>query len=206
MRAERAREPARNRVGQALRAPDEAGAVLDHEGETEGQQQAVERIAAIKPADQHPLDHDADEGHKERRRHQRAPEAQIGNERVGEITADGEKAAMGEIDDAGQVEDQRQPKRHQRVERADDEAVEDIEQHQLCHTQTTSSPPADHACRRGRAGDPHSPTSILEPPATAEIPGAALLRGAWSLGLCSITPATSSCIRSGRPTAPLRRP
>jgi len=108
--------------------------VLDHEGETEGQQQTVEWVATIKSADQHALDCDADEGDQERRRHQRTPEAHIGNERVGEIAADGEKSAMGEIDDAGQVEDQRQPKRHQRIKRADDEPVEDVEQQQLCHT------------------------------------------------------------------------
>jgi hypothetical protein len=34
---------------------------------------------------------------------------------------------MGEIDDARQVEDERQPERHQRIERADDEPVEDVE-------------------------------------------------------------------------------
>ena len=45
----------------ALRAPDEARAVLDDEGEAEGQQQAVERIAPVQRADQHALDGKADE-------------------------------------------------------------------------------------------------------------------------------------------------
>ena len=54
--AQRRGEPVRNLEGQALRAPDEARAVLDHEGKAEGQQQAVERIAPIEPADQHALD------------------------------------------------------------------------------------------------------------------------------------------------------
>ena len=46
----------RDLILQSLRAPNEAGAVLDDEGEAESQQQAVERIAAIEPADQDALD------------------------------------------------------------------------------------------------------------------------------------------------------
>ena len=45
----------------ALRAPDEAGAVLDDEGEAEGQQQAVERITPIERPDQHALDDKPDD-------------------------------------------------------------------------------------------------------------------------------------------------
>ena len=42
---------------------------------------------------------------------------------------------MGEIDDAAEVEDQRQAERHQRVECADDQAVEDVEEDDLGHAQ-----------------------------------------------------------------------
>ena len=38
---------------------------------------------------------------------------------------------MGEIDDPRQIENERQPERHQRVEGANDEAIEDIEQNDL---------------------------------------------------------------------------
>ena len=43
---------------------------------------------------------------------------------------------MGEIDHAGEIEDQRQAERHERIERADDQAVEDVEQDKLCHALT----------------------------------------------------------------------
>ena len=130
---QRRHQPAGHLKRQALRAPDEARAVLEDEGKPEGEQQAVERIAAIEPADQHALDDEAEDRGQERRHDQRAPEADIGDQRVGEIAADREEAAMGEIDHARQIEDQRQPERHQRVERADDQAVEDVEQNKLCH-------------------------------------------------------------------------
>ena len=81
-------------------APDEARAVLEDEGEAEGQQQAVERVAAIEAADQHPLDDKADERGQKRRDEQRAPEADIGHQRVGEIAAERQEAAMREIDHA----------------------------------------------------------------------------------------------------------
>ncbi len=40
---------------------------------------------------------------------------------------------MREVDDAAQVEDERQPERHQHVEGADDEPVRDVEQQKLGH-------------------------------------------------------------------------
>ena len=130
---QRLRQERRDRDRLALRAEDEAGAVLDHEGETEGQQQAVERIAAVERADQHALDGEADHGGQRRRQQQRAPEADIGRERVGDVAADDEEAAMGEIDDVAEVEDQREPERHQHIERADDEPVGDVEQEKQRH-------------------------------------------------------------------------
>ena len=68
-------------------------------GEPEGQKQAVERIAAVERTDQHTLDHEADAGSQERRDDERAPEADIGDERVGEVAADRQETAMREIDD-----------------------------------------------------------------------------------------------------------
>ena len=40
---------------------------------------------------------------------------------------------MGEVDDVAEIEDQREPERHQHVERADDQAVGDVEQKELGH-------------------------------------------------------------------------
>ena len=75
----------------------------------------------------------------ERRDQQRAPEADIGRERVGEIAADDQEAAMREVDDVAQVEDQRQAERHQHIERADDQAVGDVEEEELEHRRTRSA-------------------------------------------------------------------
>ena len=52
---------------------------------------------------------------------------------------------MGEIDHARQVEDQRQPQRHQRIERADDQAVEDVEEKQLRHADQITKSPSTHS-------------------------------------------------------------
>jgi hypothetical protein len=98
---------------QALRAPDEARSVLEDVGEAERQEQAVERIAAIERADQQAFDDEAERGGEEGRDDQRAPEADKGNEREGQIGAERQKSAVGEIDDPAQVEDQRQAERHQ---------------------------------------------------------------------------------------------
>jgi hypothetical protein len=40
---------------------------------------------------------------------------------------------MREVDNAGKIENQRQTKRHQRVERANDEAIEEVEKEKLGH-------------------------------------------------------------------------
>ena len=42
---------------------------------------------------------------------------------------------MSEIDHPGQIEDERQAERHERIESADNQAIEDIEENELCHTQ-----------------------------------------------------------------------
>ena len=76
---------------------------------------------------------------QDRRHDQRAPEPDIGDQRVGDIGTDGQKPAMGEIDHARQVEDERQAKRHQGIERADDQAVENVEQNSCGHVRTPSA-------------------------------------------------------------------
>ena len=44
---------------------------------------------------------------------------------------------MGEIDDAGQVENEGEAERHERVERTDDQAVERIKENELRHRKTS---------------------------------------------------------------------
>ena len=148
--AQRIRQPSGHGEGQGLRAPDDARAVLEHESQAEGQQQAVERIASVDPADQQALDEKAEKRGQQRRHDQRAPEAEIGHQRIGEIGADRQEAAMGEIDHAGQVEDERQAERHQRIERADDETVEHVEEDELRSSDVARAPARRNCC----SGDP----------------------------------------------------
>src|SRR5581483_8137927 len=114
-------------------APNLARAVLDDEGKAEGEQQAIERIAPIDAADQQAFNEPADDRGQKRRDNERAPKTEIRRQRVGKIAADHQKSAMREVNDAGKVENKRQPDRHQRVERADDEAIRDVEQNELRH-------------------------------------------------------------------------
>src|SRR6185312_17017393 len=94
---ERLRQEGRDRDRLALRTEDEAGAVLDHEGETECQQQAVERIASIERSDQDAFDRESQDCGERWSDQQRAPEPDIGRKRVRYIAADDEEAAMGEV-------------------------------------------------------------------------------------------------------------
>src|SRR4029077_378522 len=57
----------------------------------------------------------------------------IGNQRVGQISAERQKSTVSEVDHSAEVEDQRQAKRHQGIERADDQAVEDVKKDNLAH-------------------------------------------------------------------------
>ena len=171
---QRGHQPARDLKRNALRAPDEARHVLEDVGEAEGQEQAVERVFAIERADQQPLDDEAEHCGQRRRNDQRAPKTDIGDQRVGQIGAERQKSAVGEIDDPAEVEDQRQAKRHQGVERADDQAVEDVEKDDLAHASV-------FAGRRNRAAA-NSPLLLA---GSSRWPGhlaAALLKRAGRVG------------------------
>ena len=60
---------------QSVRPPDVTADILDDEGEAEGQQQAVDRIAVVDSADHQALDDQAQHRGEDRRDQQRAPEA-----------------------------------------------------------------------------------------------------------------------------------
>ena len=170
---QRSHEPAGHLKRHALRAPDQAHHVLENVSEPEGQEQAVERVLAIERADQQPLDDETERGGQRRRDDQRAPKTDIGNQRVGEIRAERQKSAVGEVDDPAEVEDQRQAKRHQGVERADDQAVEDVEKDNLAHASVFAvareqrrrdQPPApEGALKSARSSCSRSPRACPRP-------------------------------------------
>ena len=152
--AERAGQPAGDRERQGGRAPDVARAILQDEGQAKGEQQTVQRITAVERADQDALDDEAEGRRQHRRDRQCAPEADMRDQHVGEIPADRQKPAMREVDHAGKVEDQRQAERHQCVERANDQPVEQVEEQQLRHcarSAVSASLPSPPVCGgRGR--------------------------------------------------------
>ncbi len=100
--------------------------MLDHHREPEGQQQAQDRIGAVEAAKQQPLDRDADETDGERRHDEGARKPDTVRQDDREIGADRVEAAVREIDDAAEREDQRQAECDQKIISADQEAVENL--------------------------------------------------------------------------------
>ena len=150
--ADRRIEHVRHLERQALRAPDRARQVLDDQREAERQQQRVERIGTlVERPDQHALDGEPDDGGAERTDDERAPEPEVGRERVREVGADDEEAAVRHVDHRVEAQDQREPERHQRVEDALDQPVECVEQQKLharplCASRTRARRQANGRC------------------------------------------------------------
>ncbi len=116
----------RDGKGEGRGAVDQAQRLLCHEGETEGEQQGEDGISAIERPEQEAFDEDPQQRHRHRRHHEGAAEAQILGQRDGEVGADGEEAAMRQIDDAAEAEDQRETQRDQEVVHAVEQAVQNL--------------------------------------------------------------------------------
>ncbi len=127
------RQAVRDGHGQAVWPPDVAAGVLHDEGQPERQKQAVHRVAGIDAADHQPFNDEAEQRGEDGGHYQRAPEPDVRREHERDVSAQREEIAVREVDDVGEVEDQRQAQRHQHVESADDEAVRHIEQYKLQH-------------------------------------------------------------------------
>ncbi len=95
-------------------AEHQAARLLQRQDEPVGQQHLIEMVARVKRAEQQRLEQQA-EGDGERHRQQDGEEQISGElgQREGEIGPQHVEAAMGQIDDAQDAEDQRQPARHQ---------------------------------------------------------------------------------------------
>ena len=122
-----------NAEWQSVRSPDVTADILQNEGKSKRQQQAVHRVAVVDSADHQPFDDEAKYRGEDRRDDQRAPEADEGGQHKGDVAAEGEEVAVGEVDDVAEIEDQREAQRHQHVEGADDQSVGDVEQDELKH-------------------------------------------------------------------------
>ena len=104
-----------HRVGQRRGAEDHAQALLGDHREAEGQQQREDRVGAIEPAEQQPLDQDAEQADQDRRGDECRGETDMGREHDGEIGPERIECAVRQIDDAAEREDQREPERDQQV-------------------------------------------------------------------------------------------
>ena len=113
-----------------LGTEDEEEALLDEEGDGERDEQDRQRRASQR-ADEDPLDHHAEPRHGDHRagsgREERQSEPRTEGE--GEIRAERIEAAMGEVQDPGDAEDEREADGEERVDRARHGAVEEDLEH-----------------------------------------------------------------------------
>ena len=92
-----------------------------------GEQRHRGALPAAQRPDEGPLDRDPDEEHR-RDGHQQADkqvDVQVHGQHVAEVRAEHDQDALGDVDDVEHAEDQRQPDRHQRVDTAAENAVDD---------------------------------------------------------------------------------
>ena len=129
---DRTGQPRRTGSQQILGPPQPQRRVLDHQHQREGREQLEQLGRAVDPAQHDHLDQRADRTGGERRQRQCGPKAQPRaqalHQAVGDVDAQHEKRTVGEIDDARDTEDQRQPGRDQEQRRRAGQAVEQLNQ------------------------------------------------------------------------------
>ncbi len=113
-----AAQPAWPRQGQVVRSPDMQGCVLHDQDDAEGGEELEQLRRAIDAAQQPHLQQRAECGQRERGRHhaEREPRLRVRQareDRPADIGAEHVEAAVGEVHDAGDAEDDRKPGRHE---------------------------------------------------------------------------------------------
>ena len=104
-------------------APDHADRLLGDHRKPEGHEQAEDWVGVIEPAQDEALEENAEEGNGNRRDHHRGTEAEMFGDLDGGIGAERIERAMGEVDDAADREDQRQPECDQKIIASEHEAI-----------------------------------------------------------------------------------
>ena len=119
-------------VGQAGAAVGVAEQALDDQRQAERQQQAVEVIQLVQPADNGPLQNDPEDAHQQRRQDQRrkVADAEIVQQHPRRERPHHEQRAVGEVDDVEHAEDHRQPQREHGVEGAVDQPEQKLAEQQ----------------------------------------------------------------------------
>ena len=122
-------ERRRHRDAVHVVAPDDAAQLLGDQDQAVGEQHLVEVVAPVEPADQQPLEQHADRDREHDAGGNREPQAaEALGERPREVGADHVEAAVREVDDPHDAEDQRQPARDQEQQQSVLDAVQQLDQ------------------------------------------------------------------------------
>ena len=162
------------REGPPVERPDDAGDGVEDEEQRQRDDDDGEVVARVERPDQHPLD----DRRPERRQHHRdqhghrAGDVEGVGDGVGDERADHRHLALGEVDDAGRLEDQHEREGHRRVDEAVAQAVEDALEEQLRaavvdrpdgereRSRTTADAPARAGGSRRSCARPSNPGAI----------------------------------------------
>ena len=138
-------------------ADDEAAQFLEHQDQAVGQQHLLQVVALVQVAEQRPFENDAQHDRKHDPEHDRDKQAP-GQRRQGKrhVGADHVEAAMGEIDDAHDAEDQREAARDKKQQQAVLDAVQELDQERV---DVHASAPAQGRQKNTRAGG--APARVL---------------------------------------------
>ncbi len=112
-------------------APDDADQLFGDHRQTEGHQQAEDRIGRIETAQQKALEQDTEHGHRDRRQNDRRTEAEIFGDFDRDIGAERVEGAMRQVDHAANAENQRQTQRDEQVIAPEHEAVDHLFEQEL---------------------------------------------------------------------------
>ncbi len=125
-------EDRRHRDAVDVVADHEAAQLLEHEDEPVGQQHLLQVVALVEVREQRPLEEDA-QHHREHDADDDGDEQAAGQRRQRErhVRADHVEAAMGEIDDAHDAEDQREPAGDEEQQQPVLDAVQELDQERV---------------------------------------------------------------------------
>jgi hypothetical protein len=120
---DRAAKHRRYRCRQWCRAPRDTDRLFGDHGETEGDQQAQDRIGGVETAQDVPFKQDAQHRDRDRRQHHGRAEAEVFGDFDRCVSAERVKRAVRQVHHTADAEDQRQPERDQEIIASEHEAV-----------------------------------------------------------------------------------
>ena len=136
---QRARQDLGCRDGQRSRPPDHFHRLVDEQDDAEGGEHLVEMVAVIQVSEDQHFQRQAENECRQQAKQQRCEEvAGQPEEQKSQVSADHVLHAMGQVDEAHDAEDQRQPGRDQKQQHAVLQTVEDLNEEQ-CERHLTAT-------------------------------------------------------------------